>query len=185
MVPFLQVLLPIVVAAVAVFIASSISHMLLPHHRNDFTKIPSEDEVMDAMRKFSPPYGDYIIPAPPGANAMKDPSYMEKVNKGPIMVMTVMPNRFGDMGKLLGIWFVYLLIVMALAGHATQMVVGYGAPNHDVFHTIFLFVFAGMGLALMQNSIWYARKWSTTFKSLIDAAVYAAIAAGIFVWLWP
>jgi hypothetical protein len=185
MVPFLQILIPVVASAIAVFIASSISHMVLPHHRNDFTKIPSEDEVMDAMRKFSPPHGDYIIPCPTGPNAMKDPAYLAKVEKGPIMVMTVMPNRFGEMGKLLGIWFFYLLVVMALAGHATSRVVGIGAPNRDVFHTIFLFVFAAMGLALMQNSIWYARKWSTTFKSLIDSAVYAAIAGGIFLWLWP
>ena len=185
MIPFLQILIPVVLSAVAVFMASSVSHMLLPHHRNDFTKIPSEDGVMDAMRGFSPPLGDYIIPAPPGPNALKDPVYMEKVNKGPIMIMTVMPNRFGDMGKLLGLWFAYLLVVMALAGHATSRVLGFGASNRDVFHTIFLFVFAGMGLALAQNSIWWARKWSTTIKGMIDALVYAAIAGGVFVWLWP
>ena len=184
MIPLLQLLLPIVLSAVAVFLASSVVHMVLPHHRSDFAKIPSEDEVMDAMRKFSPPHGDYIIPHPPN-RAMKDPVYLEKVNKGPIMIMTVMPNRFGEMGKLLGIWFVYLLIVMGLAAHVTGRVVGIGAPSRDVFHTISLFVFAAMALALVQNSIWYARKWSSTFKSLVDSVVYAVIAGGIFVWLWP
>ena len=184
MIPFIQLLVPIVLSAVAVFIASSIFHMVLPHHRSDFAKIPSEDDVMAAMRKFSPPHGDYIIPCPPN-RAMKDPEYLAKVERGPIMVMTVMPNRFGDMGKLLGIWFFYLVLVMAIAAHATSRVVGIGAPGRDVFHTISLIVFSAMGLALVQNSVWYARKWSTTFKSLIDSVIYAAIAGGIFVWFWP
>jgi hypothetical protein len=184
MVPFLQLLFPIILAAIAVFIASSIVHMALPHHRSDFAKIPSEDEVMDAMRKLAPPHGDYIIPCPPN-RAMKDPAYLEKLEKGPIMVMTVMPNRFGEMGKLLGIWFFYLLIVMALAGYAASRLLGFGAPGSDVFRAVSLFVFAAMGLALAQNSIWYARKWSTTFKSLVDSVAYAAIAGAIFMWLWP
>lgn len=185
MFPFTQILVPILLSAIAVFVASSVFHMISPHHRNDFTRVPDEDGVQEAMRRFSLPFGDYIIPAPPGPNMMKDPVYLEKVNRGPIMVMTVMPNRMGDMGKLMGMWFLYLLFVMALAGHAAQRVLGYGAGNRIVFHTIFLYVFAGLGLALLQNSIWYARKWSTTFKSLLDSLVYAAIAGGIFVWLWP
>jgi hypothetical protein len=184
MISFAQLLVPIVLSAIAIFFASSIVHMAMPHHRSDFGKIPNEDDVMDAVRKVGAPFGDYIIPCPPN-RAMKDPEYLAKVEKGPIMVMTVMPNRFGDMGKLLGLWFVYLVIVMAIAGHATGRILGIGAPSWEVFHTIGLFVFAAMGLALVQNSIWYARKWSTTFKSLIDSVVYAAIAGGIFAYFWP
>jgi hypothetical protein len=184
MIPFIQLLVPVVLSAIALFVASAIAHTALPHHRSDFAKIPSEDEVMESMRRFSPPTGDYLIPSPPG-RAMKDPEYLAKVEKGPIMVLTVMPNRFGDMGKLLAVWFVYLLIVMSIAAHATSRVLGFGAPARDVFHTIFLIVFSATGLALVQNSVWYARKWSSTFKSLLDSVVYGAIAAGIFVWFWP
>ena len=47
--------LPILVSAVLVFIVSSIIHMFLPYHRNDFAKVPSENDVMDALRKFDIP----------------------------------------------------------------------------------------------------------------------------------
>lgn len=40
-------------------------------------------------------------------------------------------------------------------------------------------------LALLQNSIWYKRKWSSTLKSMADGLVYALVTAGTFGWLWP
>jgi hypothetical protein len=54
-----------------------------------------------------------------------------------------------------------------------------------VFHFIGGIAFAGYGLALAQNSIWYSRKWSTTFKSMFDSLIYAAITGATFVWFWP
>ena len=44
--------LPILLAGVAVFIASSIVHMLLPHHKTVWGTVPDEDGVMDALRRF-------------------------------------------------------------------------------------------------------------------------------------
>ena len=40
MVPLMSLLLPILLAAVLVFVASSVIHMLLPYHRTDFAKGP-------------------------------------------------------------------------------------------------------------------------------------------------
>jgi len=45
--------------------------------------------------------------------------------------------------------------------------------------------FAGYGLALLQNSIWYKTKWSATLASVGDALIYALVTAGTFGWLWP
>ena len=42
--------LPIILAAVIVFIASSILHMVLPYHRGDYKKLPDEDKVSAALR---------------------------------------------------------------------------------------------------------------------------------------
>ena len=62
MVGVLALWLPILVAAVLAFVASSIIHMLLPYHRTDFGKVADEDAVMDAMRGFNIPAGDYVVP---------------------------------------------------------------------------------------------------------------------------
>ena len=60
--PILSLVIPIFVSAAIVFVVSSIIHMLLPFHRNDFRKLPKEDEVMDALRGFNVPPGDYAVP---------------------------------------------------------------------------------------------------------------------------
>jgi len=45
--------------------------------------------------------------------------------------------------------------------------------------------FAGYALALLQHSIWYHRKWATTFRSMLDGLIYALLTGGTFGWLWP
>ena len=43
MVSILALWLPILVAAVIVFVASSILHMMLPYHRSDYGRVQNED----------------------------------------------------------------------------------------------------------------------------------------------
>ena len=54
--------LPILLSAVAVFIVSSIVHMVLPHHRTDFAKLPAEDQVMSAIGQGATARGTYMFP---------------------------------------------------------------------------------------------------------------------------
>jgi hypothetical protein len=54
-----------------------------------------------------------------------------------------------------------------------------------VFHTVGLIAFAAYGLALWPLSIWYNRSWATTFKSNVDALIYAVVTGLIFAWMWP
>ena len=50
MVPLMSLWMPIVLAAVLVFVASNIMHMVLPFHRSDYRPVPSEDKVMESLR---------------------------------------------------------------------------------------------------------------------------------------
>ena len=43
-------LVPIVLSAVIVFVASFIIHMALPWHKSDYPKVPNEDRVREALR---------------------------------------------------------------------------------------------------------------------------------------
>ena len=56
--------LPIVVSAVIVFFASSILHMVLPLHRNDYKKMPNEDKVLESLRNLGVPPGRLRFPMP-------------------------------------------------------------------------------------------------------------------------
>lgn len=185
MVPVLSLWLPILVAAVIVFLASSVIHMVLGYHNNDFRRFPKEDAVLDALRPLAIPPGDYCGPHAGGSAGMKDPAYLEKMNKGPVVLMTVMPSGPPAMGAMLGLWFVYLLVVSLFAAYVTGRALGPGAHYLEVFRFAGTSAFMAYAFALVPQSIWFARQWSTTVKSMCDGLVYGLLTAGTFGWLWP
>ena len=115
MVPIPSLWLPILLSAVFVFIASSLLHMLLPFHRGDLKRVPAEDEVMEALRKFDIPPGDYMVPCMQGMSKDERSTFAEKYRRGPALMMTVFRRGNLSMGPSLAKWFVYLLVVGVLA----------------------------------------------------------------------
>lgn len=185
MVPVASLWLPILVAAVIVFLASSVIHMLLPYHRNDFGKVPGEDAVAASLGPLNVPPGDYVMPYAGSPEAMKSPEYQARVKKGPVAFLTVLPNEMPGMGASLAQWFLYCALVGVFAAYVAGRALGPGAPYLEAFRFAGTVAFAGYGLALLQNSIWYRRRWVTTMKSVGDALIYALLTGGTFGWLWP
>ncbi len=185
MVPVLSLWLPILVAAVLVFIASSLVHMVLPFHRNDYKTLPDEDGVMDALRKFDIPPGDYLFPCVRNPKEMKDPAFIEKRKKGPVAMMTVMPSGEVSMGPPLAQWFVYCVVVGIFAAYVAGRALHPGAHYLAVFRFAGVTAFVGYGLALWQHTIWYKRSFTTTLRLTVDALVFGLLTAGAFGWLWP
>lgn len=178
--------LPIVLSAVAVFVVSSIIHMALPFwHKNDYPKIPREEQVMAALRPLAIPPGDYMVPRCETAAEMRTPEFDEKMKQGPVLVVTVLPSAPWPFGSSLLKWFLYCVVVGTLCALTAAIAFGPGADDHDVFHVIALTAFAGYALALWQMTIWYARSLTTTLKATIDGAIFALVTAWIFVWRWP
>lgn len=140
---------------------------------------------MDALRPLAIPPGDYFMPRPASREEMSAPAFLEKVRRGPVVVMTVMPSGPMSMGRNLGLWFAYLLVVSLFAAYVASRAVPAGAPYLDVFRFTGVSAFLAYSLALWQMSIWYRRAWSTTLKATVDGLVYALLTAGVFGWLWP
>lgn len=185
MVPVTSLWLPILVSAVFVFAASSIIHMVLGYHRIDWKPLPSQAEVQDALRRFSIAAGDYMLPCPATRADMRTPEFAAMREKGPVAVMTVWPTGMQGMGQSLVLWFVYSIVVSIFAGYVAGAALPPGTPYLPVFRFAGTVAFAGYSLALLQQSIWYHRKWSTTFLSMFDGLIYALLTAGTFGWLWP
>jgi cellobiose-specific phosphotransferase system component IIC len=177
--------MPVLASAVAVFVASSLVHMVLKWHLSDQSGLANEDAVADALRGAAP--GEYRLPWCATMEAMKAPAFQEKLKRGPVAVVGVYAQ--GDVGKAfarsLAQWFVYALVVSLLAGHVAFAVLGRTAEHDFIVHTVGLTAFAGYGLGLAQQSIWGPKKWWPTVKSMIDALVYAMLTGFIFSWLWP
>jgi len=187
MVPILSLWLPILVAAILVFVASSLIHMVLGYHAGDFSAVPDEEGVMNALRPFNLAPGEYVFPKCNSMKEMGEPDFVAKMEKGPMAFMTVMPAGAPKMGGQLLQWFVYSLIVGVFAAYITSRAVGSNPdPEYlEVFRfagatAFFCYVVAGW-----QASIWYRKSWTTTLKSTFDGLVYALLTAGAFGWLWP
>jgi len=177
--------LPILLSAAAVFIASSIIHMVLGYHRSDYRKLPAEDEVMAALRKFDIPPGDYMMPCPDSRKALKDPAFLGKLKAGPRAMMTFMPGGEVAMGSQLALWFVYSVVVGVTAAYIAGRALGPGAHYLQAFRFAGATAFFGYSLALWQHSIWYKRSWMTTARSTFDGLIYGLLTGGFFGWLWP
>jgi hypothetical protein len=185
MVSLMSLLVAILVSAVLVFLASSVMHMFLSYHWNDVQKVPNEDGVMDALRRFTIPPGDYMVPRAASQKQMKDPAFTEKLKQGPVALVTVLPPGPFSMGKSLGQWFAYCVVIALFAAYIASRTLAPGAPYLSVFRIVGTVAFIGFAGGLWQDSIWWNRKWSTTLKSTIDGLVYGLLTAGTFGWLWP
>ena len=177
--------LPILLSSVLVFLASSVIHMLSPWHKSDYPKMSNEDKVMDALRPLAIPPGDYMVPRPSGREEMRSPEFLEKMKKGPVMMLTVWPNGVMSMGRNFVLWFLYIVVIGFFAAYVTGRALPIGALYLHVFRFVGVTAFTGYSLALWQLSIWYRRGWSITIKATIDGLIYALLTAGAFGWLWP
>ncbi|HET7711266.1 MAG TPA: hypothetical protein VFL80_05000 [Thermoanaerobaculia bacterium] len=177
--------LPILVSAVIVFIASSIIHMAPLWHRKDYPALPNQDQVLDSLRPFAIPPGDYMLPRAANMDEMKTPEFKEKLKRGPVVMMTVVPSDALSMGRSLTLWFIYTLVVSYFAAYIAGRALPPGEPYLEVFRFVGAASFIGYVLALWQMSIWYHREWGATIKATVDGLIYALLTAGAFGWLWP
>ena len=184
MTPFMSLLLPIVVSAVAVFVISMIMHMT-PWHKSDYVRLPDEDGVMKALRAFNIPPNDYTVPHPGTGDYMKSPEYDAKRDAGPVMWLTVLPSGPWKFGKMIGLWLLFTVVVSAIIACVVGTIVPPGGETHAVFHHVAVITFLTYAMGAVPMSIWYDRKWSTTFKYAFDSLLYALATGWIFSMMWP
>lgn len=178
--------LPILLSAVFVFIASSVIHMATPMHKGDLKKLKNEDAVLESMRAHGIEPGDYMFPRACSMKDMSSPEMMEKVKRGPVGWLTVLPPGGINMGKSLAWWFLYTLMIGTVVAYLGWHALGAGASYLSVFRIIGTAAVLAYGLGgHITESIWKGVCWGTTIKFVIDGVIYGLITAGTFGWLWP
>jgi hypothetical protein len=177
--------LPIVLSAVLVFMASSIIHMVLKYHNKDYTPLPNEDAVRAAIRAGNPPPAQYVIPYCADMKDMEKPEMKQKYAEGPIAVINLMRPGRPNMGKLLGQWFAFILVLSFLIAYATAHAIPAGVPYLHVFRVVGMVGFLAYGMGQIPAAIWMGKPWKVAVKDLVDGLVYGLVTAGTFGWLWP
>ena len=184
MVPLTALWIPIVLAAVIVFVASSIIHMVLPYHRSDYQKLSDEDKLMAALRGAGLKRGLYMFPFC-SHKEMKSPAAIEKFKQGPVGMLTIFPSGPPAMPKFLAMWFVYCLIIGFFVAYLTGRTVAPRTEYLAVFRVAGTAAFLAYGLGHLSNGIWKGQPWSVVIKEVIDGLVFGLLTAGTFGWLWP
>lgn len=183
--PFGSLWLPGVVSAVAVFVVSSILHMVLKYHKADYKGLANEDAVAGAIRQQPPGPGLYFIPYCPDFSQMKDPAVQKKFADGPVAMITVMRNGPPQLGKHLAQWFLFSLLVSFVTAYVARHTLTFGSPGMEVLRLTGTIAFVAYAFGCFMDSIWKGIPWSNSLRGMIDGAIYALTTGLVFYWLWP
>ena len=180
-----QLWLPILGSAIAVFVASSLVHMVIRWHNSDYRKLPNEDEARAVLKTIANAPGMYFIPHMYHMKEMDKPENVQKFVEGPIAMMTVRPPGKPGMGASLGQWFVLNVFVSIIAAYIASKMVTSDSSFLGICRPVATVTFMSYAVGALSNGIWYGKPWVVVGKELLDAAIYAAAAACVFAWLWP
>jgi hypothetical protein len=181
----MELWLAILVAAVFVFIVSSVLHMCVPLHKSDFTQLGAEDKVLAAMREHGVKPGEYMFPYCTDMKEMAGPEMKAKHEQGPVGFLTILPNGPCQIGKPLLQWFVLCIVVSAIVAYVAGISIGPGEDRMLVFRHTATAAILAYAMGSVTNSIWKAVAWSTTAKFLFDGLLYGLATGAAFAWLWP
>ncbi len=183
MVTITSLWLPILLSAVGVWIAGFLMWVVLPHHKNDYAKVSDEEAARNALRGLAP--GQYTIPHAKDQSALKDPEFVKKLEQGPAGYLTIIPSAAPNMTKPLVLSFFYYVLVGVVVAYVCGRTLAPGADYLAVFRIAGTVAWAGYGLGIIQEGIWFGRPWSAVVKQVADSLVYGLVTAGMFGWLWP
>jgi hypothetical protein len=185
MVSLTQLWLPIFLAAICVFAASSLIHMVVKWHASDYRALPNEDEVRAAIRNGTPAPGQYTLIHCTDMKDLDKPEVKQKFKDGPVGLLMIAPNGAPAMGVALGKWFVFAVLVAFMAAYLASRTLAPGTHYLQVFRVVSAVTFLAYGFGSIPASIWMGKPWSVTGKDLADALVYGLLSGGVFGWLWP
>ena len=181
--PFGSLWLPVVVSAVAVWIVSAILHMVLKYHRADYKPLAKEHAVAPTLRGLAP--GIYPIPYCNDHSQMKDPAFQKKYVDGPVAMITVLKNGPPNMGKYLGLWLGFCLLVSVVTSYVARHTLSPGTDLLTVMRITTTVAFAAYSFGSLQAGIWKAEPLGNVIRGFLDGLIYGVVTGLVFRLLWP
>jgi hypothetical protein len=180
----MQLWMPILLAAVLVFAASALIHMVFKWHNTEYRKLSDEAAVRAALRAANATPGQYMLPHC-DPKEMGSPEVLQKFREGPVGFVTLGVPGTPSMGKPLAQWFVVTLLVAFIAGYLASRTVPVGASFLAVARVISIVTFLAYAVGSVTGGLWYCRPWSSVAKDALDSFIYGLVSAAAFGWLWP
>jgi len=188
MVTLSALLLPILLAGVAVFFVSFLLWMVSPHHRSDWKAVPDEDRLMAELRELGgvpASGGQFAFPHCSSPEQYKDPAWLAKYEAGPKGFLVLKPAGPDSLPKNLVVSLTFNLVTTLLVAYVATMALPAGAASGLVFRFVWTVAFLANSTGIVWAAIWAGKSWSSTFKELADGLCYGAATAAVFAFLWP
>lgn len=175
-----SLIVPIVISAVALFFASFLSWMVLQLHKRDWVKLAQEETFLEAARGCDIALGSYVFPGCGSPEEMKSEEFQKKQEAGPCGFMTITGKV--NMGRNLGLTFVYFLVASFCLAYLTTLAVLPGADFMKVFRFVSTAGFLTFFAAIVPHAVWFKCR---IVGHLIESIAFAAIIGAIFAAMWP
>jgi hypothetical protein len=175
--------MPILASAAAVWIASAVIWMALPHHHKDWGGLPNEDAFRDFVKSAGIAPGNYGFPYFSNKKDCHTPEGKARWESGPIGMLNVWGKI--SMGRNMLLTFIVNLVVSVLIGYLASVTVPPGAACGHVFQVTATAGILAYCFAFLPNGIWFGQKPRALAMNVIDGMAYGLITGAIFAWLWP
>lgn len=175
--------LPVLAAAAAVWIASAVVWMALPHHRRDQRKLPDEDLMRATLKAMNVAPGVYGFPHFNSHSDASKPECKQKWESGPNGHLTVFTPKI-SMGKNMLVTFVVYVVVSAMIGYLGWITVPRGAEFGPAFQVLGTAGVLAYAFAFIPGGVWF-QHGRATILCVIDGIGYGLITGAAMAALWP
>lgn len=176
--------LPILVSAVAVFFASFLDWMVLPHHKKDVKVLPDEKTWTEQLSKMGIPPGTYMWPNCQSSEEMKSEEYKARFAAGPWGSLNILGAQPSFCRNLLLV-FVFYVVVSIFVGYITTHARDAGAAFAAVFQVAGATAVLGYCAGSIPGAVFFGKPARFVLTDFVDGAAYGLITGLIFAWFWP
>ncbi len=175
--------LPILISAVAVWIASAVAWMALGHHQKDQDKLPDEEGLLAAVRSMGIKPGNYGFPHFGSRKECHTPEAKKKWEVGPMGQLSVWGKI--SMGRNMVLTFVVYLVVSFLIGYIGSVALKPGASFGQVFQLMGTAGVLAYCFSFIPGGIWFAQKPRALVMCVLDGVAFGLITGAVFAGMWP
>jgi hypothetical protein len=187
-----SLILPAIVAGVAVFFGSFLIWVVSKWHEEDVKRIPDEAGFLEALKAHALPRGYYMWPMDT-PEEMKTKAFKERWVKGPWGTLNIRggaPNypRNLLLTLLVSIWIAFgtaVVIGMVLDGVALESGTLITCPWCQVFTPALIMGIGAYGLGSLCSDIFFGKQTRFIMTTILDGVILGGIQALFLMWMWP
>jgi hypothetical protein len=180
---FMNLWAPVLLSAAAVWIASALIWMVMPHHRKDHLGLPDERAFVEFVKSQNIPKGNYGFPHFGSHKECNTPEARQRWKEGPSGLVSIWGQV--SMPRNMILTFLVFLAASALIAYLGAAVLAPGASFGRVMQVIGTAGVLTYSFSFIPNAIWFGSYARTIFACIFDGVVYGLITGAIFAWLWP